>query len=218
MATETRYLDMITSLYRDKPRFMAWLQASLKAGTDSIDCAEELWQAFDINTAVGKQLDTLGVILGRSRRLSFSLAGGFGPAVLEDETYRMLLKAKIAWNFWDGTLLGLKDIWAAVFPNNDLLYFDKQDMTIDVVIAGMFSELERQLIMSGYILPKPEGVRMNIRIVENDGIPIFAYGYDTPFLSGYTAHWLYSPKRKVFFYDQEIEDENRGGYDSGYWA
>lgn len=218
MATTGRYIDMVTSLYRDKPRFIAWLGASLKGSADAFDLAEDMWKDFDINTAVGQQLDILGVILGRSRRLPFSLAGGYGPAVLEDDMYRMLLKAKIAWNFWDGSLLGLKDIWAAVFPDTDLLYFDKQDMSIDVVIAGMFSELERQLIFNGYILPKPEGVRMNIRVIENDGIPIFAYGYDTPILSGYTAVWLHSPKRKVFFYDQEVEDENRGSYDSGYWA
>jgi hypothetical protein len=63
-------------------------------------------------------------------------------------------------------------------------------MTFNVIIAGSFTSLERELIAKGYIIPKPEGVRINLlTITDTTGLPLFAYDLDTLQYSGYTSHW-----------------------------
>ena len=50
--------------------------------------------------------------------------------------------------------------------------------------------LMRELIVNGYIVPKPEGVRINnLLITDTTGKPLFAYDLNDADFSGYTAHW-----------------------------
>lgn len=50
---------------------LAWLAANLKLYQDAAACAEAMLSAFDLNTAVGSQLDILGSIIGIPRLLPF---------------------------------------------------------------------------------------------------------------------------------------------------
>lgn len=159
MAIE-KYLDNITSQHRDKPKFISWLSKSLTILDHAYNATKSLDINFDIDNAIGKQLDSLGVIIGRGRVLDFQPLNGHSP-VLDDDTYRLVLKTKVAINMWDGTIPHIYDIWSIIFKDIGLQIKDNQDMSFDAYITGYVNQIRQDLIQHGYIVPKPEGVRVN---------------------------------------------------------
>jgi hypothetical protein len=106
---------------------------------------------------------------------------------MADETYRLALRAKIAHNQWDGTIPGIYAIWNVLFDLTYLIVHDNQDMTMDALMIGLTDSLQSDLLLNGYLVPKPEGVRINYAV----------------------------PPGKVFAYG--VESSAFGGYDEGYW-
>lgn len=194
------YLALVTSQHIDRPKFMASLRAALEQVQASVELLDDISEAFDIDTAIGWQLDILGEWIGRSRFIGVPIAGvyfswddtaavgwdsgvwkgEFDPAsgltTLPDDSYRTLLKAKIAANRWDGTIPGAYEVWAGAFgTGNYLLIQDNQDMSMTVGIVGPpMSAVTKALLTGGYIPLKPEGVRVNY-VVSPDTGPLFAW-------------------------------------------
>ncbi len=154
------YLNHITSQHRDKPKFIAWLSAFLNVIDDTYNCIKGFDKNFDLDNAIGNQLDILGQIIGVNRVLNFQPTDDFDPK-LDDETYRLVLKAKIGKNMWQGTLPEIYTIWNNMFPDLKLNIIDNQDMSMTAVIEGAIGQLKELLIANGYIIPKPSGVRIN---------------------------------------------------------
>jgi len=157
------YLDNITSQHRDKPKFIGWLSSNLTIIDDAYILLKSMDDAFDVDNAIGAQLDTLGVIIGRQRTLSFQPLNNYSP-VLDDDTYRVILKAKIIMNNWDGSLPQMYEVWNAAFGKDkdlNLQLQDNQDMSFIAYIDGFVDQIQQDLIQHGYIVPKPEGVRVN---------------------------------------------------------
>lgn len=183
------YRKLLTSEYKTRPRLTSWLLWLISEGLTYNGVLTEILEAFDLDRAVGVQLDTLGKIAGVGRLLNFYPSGGESP-LMDDDTYRLVIKARLIQNLWKGTLDELYSAWGVLFPDISLQIQDLQDMTYNVVIVGAFTSLMRELIVNGYIVPKPEGVRINIMtITDTTGLPLFAYDLDTYQYSGYTAHW-----------------------------
>jgi hypothetical protein len=154
------YLNLLGSQYREKERYIKTVRGLLQPLHD-IDVTLSGWpNHFNLNDAVGAQLDILGERAGRSRRLDFQPQGA--SALMDDETYRFALRAKIAQNMWDGTISGIEEILAACFPNNEFIIHDNQDMSMKVELIGLESSLAKQLFRRGYIAPKPAGVRLSV--------------------------------------------------------
>jgi hypothetical protein len=163
MSDIQRYLSLITSEHADKPNFIAWLTAMLTLGADSADCAASMNDALDIDQAVGDQLDIVGGLVGVSRTVAFQPTGGVSP-VLDDDTYRLAIRAKIAKNQWDGTIVDIQSIWTQLFGAVPiyLALRDNQDMTMTAIVIGMTDTIQQDLASHGYFVPKPEGVLLNI--------------------------------------------------------
>ncbi len=189
MADIQRYLDLIISEYRDKPNFIAWLTANLSLVDGCTAAASSFVGAFDLDTAVGAQLDVLGLIVGVQRTVDFQPSGGASP-VLDDDTFRLAIRARIAKNGWDGTITGIQSLWQNLFGAVPayLILHDNQDMTVTAIVIGLSSAIQQDLIDHGYILPKPEGVALTVGTAANK---IFAYG---------------------------LENDSFGGYGEGYWV
>ena len=154
------YVSLLSAQWRAPaaPKLNGWLAANLQLFQDLIACAATFPYAFSIDTAFGAQLDVLGVIIGQPRQVSFQPSGGVSP-ILDDSTYRLLLRARIAMNHWDGKLPSLMAIWASLFPQSGTIQVtDNQDMTVDLYITGAFTSIVIDLILNGYILPRPQGV------------------------------------------------------------
>ena len=112
---------------------------------------------------------------------------GYPPAemgegnLLDDEVFRLMIKARIIQNTWKGTIGELYDLWDAFMgANKKLSIEDLQDMSYNIVLQGDYTQLEEELIIHAYVIPKPEGVRINVlTFVSTDGLPLFSYDYNT---------------------------------------
>jgi len=175
------YLDLLTSQYRTKPKLTQWLSKKLEKVDDSIYVLKSMNDAFDVDKAIGKQQDILGSVVGASRNLPFNPASS-STSVLEDEDFRTATKAKISRNNWDGTIPGMYDVWNASFPNANLQIVDNQDMTMQATINGPISNVAREMITAGLIIPKPTGVKLTIiestEISEGAFIGMIVTGFD----------------------------------------
>lgn len=161
-----QYMDLITSQHNTKPRFTTWLASTLKIVADNISMTNSIPSNFDIDNAVGVQLDVLGQIIGRSRNLNFQPSDGSSPT-LSDTNYQIALKAKIAQNQWDGTIPQIYNIWNSLFSDISLTVIDNQNMTMSALVDGQVETVITEMIAAGYIVPKPAGVHLTIIEVTN---------------------------------------------------
>jgi len=148
------YLGLIPPANAGKPRFVNMLAALLQPLADAQDMLYALTAEFDLDTAVGVQLDQVGQWIGRSRYLEVPITGvyftlhapadavlrdgfdqgvwmqGFDPTVkivaMDDESYRKILKLQAIANQWDGTLQQILDAFNNVFPG--VVIQDKGDV------------------------------------------------------------------------------------------
>lgn len=210
------YLSLITAFHRGKPKFSEMVRRIVEPVVDQQNFLAHLPLDFDLDEAIGVQLDQVGEWVGRSRFIKVPIAGawfsfdtdrrGFDQGVwyqpeydtpagitrLDDETYRTLLRAKIAANNWDGTLPSAKAALEILFPNGDtsIIVLDNQDMSITFGVVGVIpSALFIALLSDGYLPLKPEGVQANYLITTVDG-PLFGFDVQNEFISGFdTGAW-----------------------------
>lgn len=184
--TPAHYQSLITSEYQQSPNLLAWLAAPLGVLDDAVLCLAYFATQFDLASAVGVQLDILGQLIGRSRTVAFQPSGSISP-VLDDTTYRLLLQATIAWNQWDGKIGSLQSIWAQLFPGGRIVVEDGQNMTVTVLLTGVFSSIIVDLITNGYIVPRPEGVLYNYVF---STLPVFGFDQSNSYIAGFDqGHW-----------------------------
>lgn len=180
------YLGLITSEHRDKIKYQAFVRLILTPIVNLQKLNHEMASLINLDTATGKQLDLIGEILALPRQVNFQPTDG-SSSILDDDYYRLILKAQVAKNQWDGTKEGLQNLWVSLFPENPLLLVDRQNMTATVAVIGLVDQLSRDLIVNGYIVPKPVGV-------------LYDYGFTTQPI-----------------YSQDLNTEWLKGFDEGYW-
>lgn len=180
------YLGLLTSEYRNSPKLNTLLLVLLKKFDDVSQCLVSMDTAFDLDSAVGVQLDMLGTVAGASRVVGFQPSNGVSP-VLDDTTYRLYIKAKIAQNQWDGTIGSLYPIWQQLFPGGSIVIEDNQNMSVYVTLVGAFNSITTDLINHGYIVPRPEGVEYTYLF---GTLPYFGFGYSPGYVAGFDqGHW-----------------------------
>jgi hypothetical protein len=123
----------------------------------------------------------LGAIAGAGRTVGFQPSDSVSP-VLDDATYRIYIKAKIAQNQWDGTITSLYAIWKYLFPVGSIIIADNQNMTATIFLSGSFTSIIQDLITNGYIVPRPEGVLYTYDFAE---LPAFGFDLDNSFVAGF---------------------------------
>lgn len=180
------YTGLLTSQYVNSPKLNALLYVLLKKFDDVSQVLVQLDTALDLDVAVGAQLDLLGSVVGANRTVGFQPRNSISP-VLDDTTYRLYIKAKIAQNQWDGTLPSLYPIWASLFPAGKIIIIDNQNMTADITLTGSFTSIIQDLITNGYIVPRPEGVLYTYIF---GTLPFFGFGSSPGFIAGFgEGHW-----------------------------
>lgn len=218
----SKYTDLITNYHAGKPLFFQHVDLSTRPLTDVSTALSDLITAFDIDTAVGVQLNILGEWIRRTRYVSVPISGiyfsldtdglGFdqgvwqgpydpdsGYTALSDETYRVILKAKIAINNWNGQNDTLPPILDTALAGSGLRMqiVDNQDMTIsiwvfpDVDISQVSLELIAA-IKQGYLTVKAAGVwggSIEIPAVEtpSEGNRFFGFDMDNDYIAGFDA-------------------------------
>lgn len=140
------YLGRITPWQSGHPNFTATVSGTLEPITTAAAVVETLPAAFDLDTAIGAQLDATGKWIGPSRNVPLPIPGAYfawsdpargwglgvwkgpysqqyGITQLGDDTYRRLLKAVVLSNHWDGTLPGYQAILDAFFVDPETYVF-----------------------------------------------------------------------------------------------
>lgn len=161
-----RYLDGIESQHKTKPRYMACVTALLEKVDPAHAAAKDMPAAFSVYDGVGAQLDVVGEIVGVDRKFPPVNIPGM-PVYLDDDSYRQVILSKIIQNQWDGTYGQFKEMAAATLAKTlNARYRDNQNMTMGVSIEGQLSPIMVELLVRGYILPKPMGVGMEINVID----------------------------------------------------
>lgn len=204
------YTDLITSQHR-KPKFEALVELASGAFSGVESVLSDLPEKFDLDTAVGVQLDTVGEWVGLSRYIStelpsvyFSLddadlgldagvwKGPFDPTTglvrLDDESYRLALRAKIGANRWDGSVESLQMILNRVFSGYPISVFtgDHQDMSMSFYLVGPLpAPVIVALLTGGYLAVKPAGVQVRGYFKPStDSTPLFGLDCSGVYVAG----------------------------------
>lgn len=141
---------------------------------------DALWQLYTergIDTAIGAQLDILGKILGYTR-------GG-----LDDDTYRLRLRGKIALNRDSGTITEILDIFALLLPTLSLELRDTPpagfELRIVGIIPGSISVAELSAILKA---ARDAGIEAQLFYSASPDADLFRYdlgpGYDVGIYAG----------------------------------
>jgi hypothetical protein len=183
------YKSLLTHQYAlpAAPKLNKLLQVLLRKFDDVSQVLVRMDTALDLDAAVGAQLDMLGATAGAARTVNFQPRNGVSP-ILDDTTYRLYIKAKIAQNQWDGSISSLYPIWQTLFPGGSIIILDNQNMTADITLKGTFTSIIQDLITNGYIVPRPEGVLYNYLF---GTLPFFGFGSSPGFIAGFgEGHWV----------------------------
>ena len=204
------YLSLVTSEHRLKPKFIDTVSLSVSLFSALQSVMASMPEKFDVDLAVGVQLDAVGEWVGVSRNIDTPLSGVYfswdstvsdgweggvwkgefdpdsGLTSLSDDSYRVLIKAKIAANSWDGSVQGAYDVWTGVFTDSYIIIQDNQDMSMIVGIAGTrLDTVTQALLTGGYIPLKPEGVKVSYYAVSPEDGPLFVWDSDSAALAGW---------------------------------
>lgn len=178
--------DRVYAQYRDKPKAVAWYAIARKLGGSIEAAAEAVRKSYDIDTAEGEQLNTIGRIVVAPRSFVgvmpmnpglFDLTDGdeFGSddamfsaltidqdGQLSDELYRLVIKAKIVKNNGDATIENILDGMNFLLPQAEVLRItDGEDMSFSIEFYGQITSLERFALLNAGLVPKPQAVRFN---------------------------------------------------------
>ena len=184
MADVTSYTGLITSEHADKPNFMATVAAVCSGAVDQQNFLADMPSNFDLDNAVGPQLDAVGEWVGISRNINVPIDNVYfawdtagvgwdqgvwmgpgdpttGVTALDDGTYLQVIKAKIGANNWNGTLGTVVPLYNAIFGSSGTFVkiTDNSDLTFMLHVLGpQPSALFQALLTGGYIPLKPSGV------------------------------------------------------------
>jgi hypothetical protein len=89
-------------------------------------------------------------------------------------------------------------------------------MTMDVTIFGNVPLLVRDLVAHGYIVPKPQTVRLN-EVLYSNYQPAFGYDMENEYVAGYDVGYWILPLPSPPYFGYGREDALVAGYDVGSW-
>ena len=102
------WLSLLPGVSRDKPRFMALVEAVIQQVNDFLPLIAQLQSGFSFAEAEGMQLDQVAEAVGLSRP-------DIGTNV-SDEAFRQYLLAKLALWAWDGTNKTVSEVLHMALP------------------------------------------------------------------------------------------------------
>lgn len=181
-----QYLALITSEHNQQPDYEATITALVEPLVSQQELVEHLPTDFDLDFAVGVQLDAIGVRVNRDRFVPLPLNIYFsvgvvglgvgegylkgphdpltGMTTLADEPYRTVLRAVIAANMWDGTIPGAYEAYDTLFestPQYSVLIQDWADLSMGLVLVGSSPDaVTKALFTIGALDLKPAAISL----------------------------------------------------------
>jgi hypothetical protein len=226
MASVDSYLSKITSEHNGRTNYVQTVSISVQPMVDIMETVNNLPSDFDIDTAIGVQEDAVGVRVGRDRYVtvpfnvyfSLGIAGlGLGQGVLKrpfdpvtgltklpDDLYRILLRAKVKSDMWDGTIPGMYDAWNELLTgtNNFVLIQDWGDSSFGVILVGVSPlPLTSALFQSSGLAQDLKPATISVRLYTasvypasvTSGTPVFGIGIQNEKIAGLGVGALIKP-------------------------
>lgn len=196
--------NRIYAQYADKPKAVAWYNITPNMAQPLFDTFDAVRMSYDIDTAVGAQLDVIGRIVVIDRGFESFVVfdpdtyfGGSGDACqfggidsqfesvgttvsneVSDAIFRVLIRAKIAKNNNDATLDGIASALSFITESSPIRVVDNENMTMSVSFGSELTDIERFVFNTFDVVPRPQGVRF-LGYVEETAITQFggAFGF-----------------------------------------
>lgn len=208
------YLNLVTSEHRVRPKFMAMVEGVMQPFADIVAVMRSIVVLYDLDVSVGAQEDVDGEWIGASRALNAPLTnvyfsfdvsglgfdegtwqGPFNPNTyvinLSDDQYRLLLRAKLLNDRWDGTIPGAYAIWAELFDGTDfgILIQDLGNMHMLFALTGPTPDvITLALFKGGYLNVKPAGVKIDAYLTPSvPSTPYFGFDVENASISGFDS-------------------------------
>ena len=179
------YLALITSQHAGAQNFVTMVGGTVQPFADEQALLSGLPALFDLDAAVGVQLDVIGLWAGVTRFVA--------NTTLSDSQFRTLVRARIVRNHWDGTVPGAYRVWDTMFASTGAIIFivDHQDMTMDLGLAGPIPDVVTiSLLTGGYLSLRPAGVHINGYYYPTVPGPLFAWDTENSIGGGWDeAGW-----------------------------
>lgn len=190
--------NRIYAQYADKPKAVAWYNITPNMAQPLFDTFDAVRMSYDIDTAVGAQLDVIGRIVVIDRGFESFVVfdpdtyfGGSGDACqfggidsqfestgsvlsqeVSDAIFRVLIRAKIAKNNNNATLDGIASALSFITESSPIRVVDNENMTMSVSFGSELTDIERFVFNTFDVVPRPQGVRF-LGYVEETAITQF---------------------------------------------
>ena len=204
------YTDLIAGYHVGKARYTSWvftLTEPLRIARERLAAMRE---DFDVDTAIGAQLDAVGVRVGVSRNLPMTLTDVYfalddvdgigldlgvwkgvydpvdGTTTLGDETYRAVIKAKIAQNHWDGTRGSLPDFLGEVLGQfgQPAKVLDLEDLDTMHVVLHLTKDTTPPIVWELFSRRIIDVTAAGVSVDLVDNNPWFGFDYETASVKG----------------------------------
>lgn len=196
--------NRIYAQYANKPKAVAWYNITPAMAQPLFDTFDAVRISYDIDTAVGAQLDVIGRIVVIDRGFEsfvvfdpdtyfggsgdacqfggidsqFESTGSVSSQEVSDAIFRVLIRAKIAKNNNDATLDGIASALSFITESSPIRVVDNENMTMSVSFGSELTYIERFVFNTFDVVPRPQGVRF-LGYVEETAITQFggAFGF-----------------------------------------
>jgi hypothetical protein len=229
------YLALLPSFHRWRPNFRATVQSFAEFSVALQDFMRDMPRQFDLDEAIGVQLDAVGKWVGRDRLVdlpidnlwfSFDVAGkgfdegfwkdvydpGLAVSEMDDDMYRRLLYAKIMANNWDGTFDQARDIWTSFF-NGDQFYAE------DGTPIGTPIRLSPGSLF--FVEDKGDGSTtygISGKVPAPIVLALVAWNYIPLRTAGTTTYYRVVSVDNTSMFGFDVSNEYVGGFDVGSWG
>lgn len=250
MAQQSDYTGLITSEHASAPNFVAMVGSIAQAFVDVQNQLAAIPSAYDLDVAVGVQLDAVGLWVGVTRNVNTPLTGvyfsldvaglGFDQGVwqgpfdpstgitsLDDDTYRLLIRARIAANHWDGTLEGSAAILALIFQSNieypQIILSDGTEVVVYDTTSGQTIPLVGYSDQTTYVFIQ-DNQDMTITVGISGVVPsalflaLLAGGYIPIKPEGVAVNYVVTSVSGDPIFGFDVQNQYVAGLDTGAWG
>lgn len=178
------FTTLITSEHINAPKFVATVAGVCESFSDSLDFLANVPALYNVDTAIGAQLDVVGLWVGASRLVAISVDQyfsfdeeglGFDQGIwwqvgdslttatqLTDDIYRSLIKAKILCNSWDGAVPGFVAIVQELIGTDSVITVTENTMAVTVTVKSTtISNILKAILENDYLPLTPAGVSIS---------------------------------------------------------
>lgn len=188
------YANLLIIQYRNLPNARGTIE-SLVGESYADGISLDVLNAFDLETAVGQQLDILGKYIGLSRQVNIFLPNQ--TTRLNDDDYRTLLKLKLITNNGRASTGEIKKSLYELFPDTIRVY-DNRDMSYTYFVSDTLQDL-MTVIVSEELLPLPMSVEYRLIFVSKDVTKFFGFSNYTGINNNPNGFTRYSQGFRNYF-------------------